>query len=110
MYNNLLCNPCDKSNLEVKTIKNLDVRNPKIYLISVYRKKSILKLGEPMEFVKYVDVDSAIYQSTFDTLEAKKFTLEEASYIVTAMSKMLPEFFMINLNPSYHVQKEYGKL
>jgi hypothetical protein len=63
-----------------------------------------------MEFVKYVDVDSAIYQSTFDTLEAKKFTLEEASYIVTAMSKMLPEFFMINLNPSYHVQKEYGKL
>jgi hypothetical protein len=63
-----------------------------------------------MEFVKYVDVDSAIYQSTFDTLEAKKFTLEEASYIVTAMSKMLPEFFMINLNQSYHVQKEYGKL
>ena len=110
MYNNLLCNPCDNSNLEVKTIKNLDVRNPKIYLISVYRKKNILKLGEPMEFLKYVDVDSVMYQPTMDTLEAKKFTLEEASYIVTAMSKMLPEFFMINLNPSYHVQKEYGKL
>jgi hypothetical protein len=96
--------------MEVKTIKNLDVRNPKIYLISVYRKKNILKLGEPLEFIKFVDVDSATYQPTMDTLEAKKFTLEEASYIVTAMSKMLPEFFMINLNPSYHVQKEYGKL
>lgn len=110
MYNNLLCTPCDNFNMEVKTIKNLDVRNPKIYLISVYRKKNILKLGEPLEFIKFVDVDSATYQPTMDTLEAKKFTLEEASYIVTAMSKMLPEFFMINLNPSYHVQKEYGKL
>lgn len=110
MYTDLLCTPCDNTNMEVKTIKNLDVRNPKIYLISVYRKKNILKLGEPLEFIKFVDVDSATYQPTMDTLEAKKFTLEEASYIVTAMSKMLPEFFMINLNPSYHVQKEYGKL
>lgn len=110
MYNNLLCNPCDNTNMEIKTIKNLDVRNPKIYLISVYRKKNILKLGEPIEFVKFVDVNCAIYQITWEILEAKKFTLEEASYIVTAMSKMLPEFFMINLNPSYHVQKEYGKL
>jgi hypothetical protein len=110
MYNNLLCTPCDNSNLEVEPMKDSNVRNPKIYLISIYRKKNILKLGEPIEFVKFVDVDCALYQITWDTLEAKKFTLEEASYIVTAMSKMLPEFFMINLNPSYHVQKEYGKL
>jgi len=110
MYNNLLCSPCDNSNLEVQPMKDSNVRNPKIYLISIHRKKNILKLGEPIEFVKFVDVDCAIYQITCDTLEAKKFTLEEASYIVTAMSKMLPEFFMINLNPSYHVQKEYGKL
>ena len=73
MYNNLLCNPCDNSNLEVKTIKNLDVRNPKIYLISVYRKKIILKMGEPVEFVKFVDVDCALYQVSCDILEAKKF-------------------------------------
>lgn len=110
MYNNLLCTPCDNSNLEVQPMKDSNVRNPKIYLISIHRKKNIFKLGEPIEFVKFVDVDCAIYQITCDTLEAKKFTLEEASYIVTAMSKMLPEFFMINLNPSYHVQKEYGKL
>jgi hypothetical protein len=110
MYNNLLCTPCDNSNLEVQPMKDSNIRNPKIYLISVYRKKNILKLGEPIEFVKFVDVDCALYQITCDTLEAKKFTLEEASYIVTAMSKMLPEFFMINLNSSYHVQKEYGKL
>jgi len=110
MYNNLLCTPCDNSNLEIQPMKDSNVRNPKIYLISIYRKKNILKLGEPIEFVKFVDVDCALYQITCDTLEAKKFTLEEASYIVTAMSKMLPEFFMINLNPSYHVQKEYGKL
>jgi len=110
MYNNLLCTPCDNSNLEVQPMKDSNVRNPKIYLISIYRKKNILKLGEPIEFVKFVDVDCALYQITCDTLEAKKFTLGEASYIVTAMSKMLPEFFMINLNPSYHVQKEYGKL
>ena len=110
MYNNLLCTPCDNSNLEIQPMKDSNVRNPKIYLISIYRKKNIVKLGEPIEFVKFVDVDCAIYQITCDTLEAKKFTLEEASYIVTAMSKMLPEFFMINLNPSYHVQKEYGKL
>ena len=110
MYNNLLCTPCDNSNLEVQPMKDSYVRNPKIYLISIYRKKNIVKLGEPIEFVKFVDVDCALYQITCDTLEAKKFTLEEASYIVTAMSKMLPEFFMINLNPSYHVQKEYGKL
>ena len=110
MYNNLLCSPCDNSNLEVQPMKDSNVRNPKIYLISIYRKKNIVKLGEPIEFVKFVDVDCALYQITCDTLEAKKFTLEEASYIVTAMSKMLPEFFMINLNPSYHVQKGYGKL
>lgn len=110
MYNNLLCSPCHNSNLEVKEIKNPNVRNPKIYLISVYCKKTYLQFREPLDFIKFVDVDSVIYQSTIDTLEAKKFTLEEASYIVTAMSKMLPEFFMINLNPSYHVQKEYGKL
>jgi len=110
MYNNLLCTPCDNSNLEVQPMKDSNVRNPKIYLISIYRKKNIVKLGEPIEFVKFVDVDCALYQITCDTLEAKKFNLEEASYIVTAMSKMLPEFFMINLNPSYHVQKEYGKL
>jgi hypothetical protein len=110
MYNNLLCTPCDNSNLEVKKMKDSNIRSPKIYLISVYRKKNNLKLGEPYEFLKFVDVDSALYQITCDTLEAKKFTLEEASYIVTAMSKMLPEFFMINLNPSYHVQKEYGRL
>lgn len=110
MYNNLLCIPCDNSIMEVKAIENPSVRNPKIYLVSVYRKKNILKLGEPIEFVKFVDVDCALYQITWDILEAKKFTLEEASYIVTALSKMLPEFFMINLNPSYHVHKEYGKL
>ena len=110
MYNNLLCTPCDNSNLEIQPMKDSNVRNPKIYLISIYRKKNILKLGEPIEFVKFVDVDCALYQITCDTLEAKKFTLEEASYIVTAMSKMLPEFFMINLNPSYHVQKEFGKV
>lgn len=86
------------------------MRNPKIYIISVYRKKSILALGEPMEFISYVDVDSALYVAKLDVLEAQKFTLEEASYIVTALSKMLPEFFMINLNPSYHVQKEFGKV
>lgn len=110
MYNNLLCTPCDNSNLEVQPMKDSNVINPKIYLISIYRKKNIVKLGEPIEFIKFVDVDCALYQITCETLEAKKFTLEEASYIVTAMSKMLPEFFMINLNPSYHVQKEYGKL
>jgi len=86
------------------------MRNPKIYIISVYRKKSILALGEPMEFISYVDVDSALYLAKLDVLEAQKFTLEEASYVVTALSKMLPEFFMINLNPSYHVQKEFGKV
>ena len=110
MYNNLLCTPCNNSHLEVKAMKESNFRNPKIYLVSVYRKKNILKLGEPIEFLKFVDVESSLYQITCDTVEAKKFTLEEASYIVTAMSKMLPEFFMINLNPSYHVQKELGKL
>jgi len=110
MYTDLLCTPCNNSDMEVKTIRNPDVRNPKIYLISVYRKKNILQLGEPIEFIKFADVECALYHTTWDTLEAKKFTLDEASYIVTALSKMLPEFFMINLNPSYHVQKEYGKL
>lgn len=39
MYNNLLCIPCDNSIMEVKAIENPSVRNPKIYLVSVYRKK-----------------------------------------------------------------------
>ena len=60
--------------------------------------------------LSYVDVESAYYQAKLEILEAQKFTLEEASYVVTALSKMLPEFFMINLNPSYHVQKEFGKV
>jgi hypothetical protein len=63
-----------------------------------------------MEFISFVDVNSALYLAKLDVLEAQKFTLEEASYVVTALSKMLPEFFMINLNPSYHVQKEFGRV
>lgn len=108
MHHCLLCRNRDSSDLEQSLTPVM--RNPKIYIISVYRKKSILALGEPMEFISYVDVDSALYLAKLDVLEAQKFTLEEASYIVTALSKMLPEFFMINLNPSYHVQKEFGKV
>lgn len=108
MHHCLLCRNRDSSDLEQPLTPVM--RNPKIYIISVYRKKSILALGEPMEFISYVDVDSALYLAKLDVLEAQKFTLEEASYIVTALSKMLPEFFMINLNPSYHVQKEFGKV
>lgn len=108
MHHCILCRNRDTSDLEQPLTPVM--RNPKIYIISVYRKKSILALGEPMEFISYVDVDSALYVAKLDVLEAQKFTLEEASYIVTALSKMLPEFFMINLNPSYHVQKEFGKV
>lgn len=108
MHHCILCRNRDTSDLEQPLTPVM--RNPKIYIISVYRKKSILALGEPMEFLSYVDVDSALYVAKLDVLEAQKFTLEEASYIVTALSKMLPEFFMINLNPSYHVQKEFGKV
>ena len=108
MHNCVLCANRNFSDME-KPLKPV-MRNPKIYIISVYRKKSILKLGEPMEFISYVDVDSVLYQAKLDVMEAQKFTLEEASYVVTALSKMLPEFFMINLNPSYHVQKEFGKV
>ena len=108
MHNCVLCANRNLSDME-KPFKPV-MRNPKIYIISVYRKKTILKLGEPMEFISYVDVDSVLYQANLDVMEAQKFTLEEASYVVTALSKMLPEFFMINLNPSYHVQKEFGKV
>ena len=108
MHNCILCANRHLSDLEKPL--NPVMRNPKIYIISVYRKKSILQLREPMEFISYVDVNSALYQANLDVMEAQKFTLEEASYVVTALSKMLPEFFMINLNPSYHVQKEFGKV
>lgn len=108
MHNCILCRHRD--NLDLEKELSPKMRNPKIYIISVYRKKSILALREPMEFISYVDVDSALYLAKLDVLEAQKFTLEEASYVVTALSKMLPEFFMINLNPSYHVQKEFGKV
>jgi hypothetical protein len=108
MHHCLLCRTRDTDDLEQPL--NPIMRNPKIYIISVYRKKSILVRKEPMEFISYVDVESALYLAKLDVLEAQKFTLEEASYVVTALSKMLPEFFMINLNPSYHVQKEFGKV
>ena len=108
MYNCVLCRSRTDADLEINSLPKM--RNPKIYIISVYRKKSILDLGEPMEFISFVDVNSALYLAKLDVLEAQKFTLEEASYVVTALSKMLPEFFMINLNPSYHVQKEFGRV
>ena len=47
---------------------------------------------------------------TIAYLEEKKFKLEEASYVVTALIKMLTEFFMINLNHIYHLQKEFGRV
>ena len=108
MYNCVLCRFRTDADLEINSLPKM--RNPKIYIISVYRKKAILDLGEPMEFISFVDVNSALYLAKLDVLEAQKFTLEEASYVVTALSKMLPEFFMINLNPSYHVQKEFGRV
>jgi len=108
MYNCVLCRSRTDADLEINALPKM--RNPKIYIISVYRKKVILDLGEPMEFISFVDVNSALYEAKLDVLEAQKFTLEEASYVVTALSKMLPEFFMINLNPSYHVQKEFGRV